>query len=185
MTADHGFLVRQIAQGDKQAFARLYRDLEGQTLRFIQSKMNDPFEANDILHEVFLEVWRSAGRFEGRSMVRTWVFGIAYRKVIDVFRKGGRTVLLGEDMPEQIDPAQSADELVNAVQEAGHLHYCLGRLSTEQRLAVSLAFYEDLSYDEIAEIAAVPAGTVKSRVFHAKKNLLTCMKSRVKRQVAS
>ena len=181
MTTDHGFLVRQIAQGDKQAFARLYRELEQPTLRFIQTKLNDPFEANDILHEVFLEVWRSAGRFEGRSMVRTWVFGIAYRKVIDAFRKGKRTVLPGE-MPDRADPADGAEEVVNAGQEAVHLRYCMDRLSDEHRLAIALAFYEDLSYDEIAEVADVPAGTIKSRVFHAKKNLLACLKSRVKRQ---
>ena len=90
MCADHGYLMRQIVKGDKRAFAKLYRELETPTLRFIQSRLNDPFEANDILHDVFMEIWRSAGKFEGRSMVRTWVFGIAYRKTMDAFRKKKR-----------------------------------------------------------------------------------------------
>jgi RNA polymerase sigma-70 factor (ECF subfamily) len=181
MTVDHSFLMRQIAQGDKAAFAQLYKELERPVLRFIQSKLNDPFEARDILHDVFIEVWRSAGRFEGRSMVRTWVFGIAYRKVLDAFRKGRRTVLPGE-MPDQEDLSDGAEAQVNASEEAQHVRYCLSRLSDEHRMAIALAFYEDLSYDEIAEIAGVPAGTIKSRVFHGKKKLLTCLQSRVRRQ---
>ncbi len=181
MSADHGFLVRQIATGDKRAFAALYRDLESPTLRFIRSRLNDPFEANDILHDVFMEVWRSASKFEGKSMVRTWIFGIAYRKVIDSFRKR-RRLETGVDLPEMADPADSAESILNAGQEAGHLRCCMEELSTEHRLAISLAFYEDMSYDEIAEVAGVPAGTIKSRVFHAKRKLLECMKTRVARQ---
>lgn len=181
MGADHGFLMRQIASGDKRAFAVLYRDLETPTLRFIRSRLNDPFEANDILHDVFMEVWRSAGKFEGRSMVRTWIFGIAYRKVIDSCRKRQRLETRSE-LPEVADPAESAETRVNAGQEAVHLRHCVDQLSTDQRLAISLAFYEDMTYDEIAEIADVPVGTIKSRVFHAKKNLLNCMTARVARQ---
>ena len=172
--------MRQIASGDQAAFAALYQALEGPTLRFIRSKMNDPHEANDILHEVFMEVWRSAGKFEGRSMVRTWVFGIAYRKTVDAFRKRGK-VETRDELPEQIDPADAADMTLNARQEAVHLKSCLNGLSEEQRLAVSLAYFEDMTYDEIAEVAGVPAGTVKSRVFHAKKLLAACMRSRIER----
>ena len=181
MSADHGYLMRQIVKGDKRAFAKLYRELETPTLRFIQSRLNDPFEANDILHDVFMEIWRSAGKFEGRSMVRTWVFGIAYRKTMDAFRKKKR-VEVWSDIPEQPDPSESADMVLNATQEARHLRSCIDCLSSEHRLAISLAFYEDMTYEEIAEVAGVPSGTIKSRVFHAKKLLLQCLKARVARQ---
>lgn len=181
MNADHSNLMRQIAAGDKRAFAALYRDLETPTLRFIQSRLNDPFEANDILHEVFMEIWRSAGKFEGRSMVRTWVFGIAYRKTMDAFRKNKRVEIWGE-IPDRPDPAESADMVLNASEEAHHLRSCIDCLSSEHRLAISLAFYEDMTYDEIAEVAGVPSGTIKSRVFHAKKLLLECLETRIARQ---
>ena len=85
MAADHSFLLEQIATGDKSAFTAFYRDLEKPVFRFIRSKLNDQHEASDILHEVFMEVWRSAGKFEGRSSVKTWLFGIAYRKTMDAF----------------------------------------------------------------------------------------------------
>lgn len=113
-------------------------------------------------------------------MVRTWVFGIAYRKTVDAFRKRGK-VETRDELPEQIDPADAADMTLNARQEAVHLKSCLNGLSEEQRLAISLAYFEDMTYDEIAEVAGVPAGTVKSRVFHAKKLLAACMRSRIER----
>lgn len=114
-------------------------------------------------------------------MVRTWVFGIAYRKTMDAFRKKKR-VEVWSDIPEQPDPSESADMVLNATQEARHLRSCIDCLSSEHRLAISLAFYEDMTYEEIAEVAGVPSGTIKSRVFHAKKLLLQCLKARVARQ---
>ena len=60
-------LMTRIAKGDKTAFAELYRAYEAPLYRFITSKLRDPFEANDVLHDVFMEVWRAAAKFEGRS----------------------------------------------------------------------------------------------------------------------
>ena len=110
MDSDHKFLMTRIAGGDKQALAALYRALERPVYRFIVSRLNDPHEANDILHEVFMDVWRSADRFEGRSKVQTWIFGIAYRKSIDVMRKRGR-VDLTDDSFEQVDDSPDAKAL--------------------------------------------------------------------------
>ena len=98
----HAQLLTQVAHGDRQALGALYRALEKPVFRFVLSRSNDPFELSDILHDVFMEVWRSAGRFEGRSKVQTWIFGIAYRKVIDLHRKRWRQDVT-DDVPEVID----------------------------------------------------------------------------------
>lgn len=166
------------AAGDQAALAGLYKLYERRVFRFICSKLNDSFEAGDILHEVFLEVWRSAAKFEGRSAVRTWLFGIAYRKTMDRFRKSARMTVTDEP-PEQEDESASALDLVAAGQEAGHLRECIDALSPEHRLAVELAFFEDMPYREIAETAGVPEGTVKTRVFHAKNLLKRCLSGRL------
>jgi RNA polymerase sigma-70 factor (ECF subfamily) len=180
MTPHHA-LIQQIAAGDKAALAALYRDLEKPVYRFIQSRLNDPFESSDILHDVFLEVWRSAGRFEGRSKVRTWIFGIAYRKVIDLHRKRGRQDLK-DDMPEQIDDSVDTELCVAAGQEAEHVRYCLDTLKDDHKTAVSLAFFDDMTYGEIAETIGTPEGTIKTRIFHAKKLLLKCLEGRLSRR---
>ncbi len=177
-SADPAFLIAQISAGDKAAFSAFYREFERPAFRFIMSKLNDPFEANDILHEVFMEVWRSAGKFEGRSTVKTWLFGIAYRKTMDRFRKSSR-VTLTDEVPEEIDESVDTFRDVAAAQEAGHVRFCLDELKVEHRLAVEMAFFEDMSYREIAAATDVPEGTIKTRVFHAKKLLLHCLSGRM------
>lgn len=178
MTEDHHFLIQQVGKGDKQALAALYRAYERPVYKFIVSRLNDPHEAADILHEVFMDIWRVAASFEGRSQVRTWIFGIAYRKVIDVHRKRAR-VTVTDEVPETGDVAEAADAGYAAKEEAQHLAYCMGTLSDDHRSAISLAFYEDMTCAEIAAIAGVPEGTIKSRLHHAKKLLLHCLSGRI------
>jgi len=178
MSEHHHILIQQISKGDKQALAALYRAFERPVYKFIVSRLNDPHEAADILHEVFIDIWRVAGSFEGRSQVKTWIFGIAYRKVIDVHRKRAR-VTVTDEVPETDEVQEAADTSYAIKQEAEHLRYCVGTLSDEHRTAVSLAFYEDMTCAEISEIAGVPEGTIKSRLHHAKKLLMRCLSGRI------
>ena len=177
----HTALISRIASGDKQALADLYRALERPVFRFIQSRLNDPFESSDILHDVFMDVWRSAGRFEGRSKVLTWIFGIAHRKVIDQHRRRGRQTVTDE-IPETVDDDANTEAALAAGQEAEHVRHCLGTLKDAHRTAIALAFYDDMTYGEIASVTGVPEGTVKTRVFHAKKLLLRCLAGRIERR---
>lgn len=172
----HAELLKRIATGDRSAMAALYRDLERPLYAFIQSRLNDPFQSNDILQDVFLDVWRSAGRFEGRSSVRSWIFGMAWRKVIDVHRAGKR-LSYSDDLPDQEDTSPAAVALMGQEQEHKRLRGCLAGLKDEHRTAIELAFFQDLGYREIAEVAGVPEGTAKTRVFHAKKLLLHCLEA--------
>lgn len=169
----HSDLMPRIAGGDKQALAALYRALERPVFRFIRSRLNDPFESADILHDVFIEVWRSAGRFEGRSKVQTWIMGIAYRKVIDAHRKRGR-MDVSDDIPDIADDTDT-EACIAASEEAEQVRHCLEGLKPDHRSAISLAFYDDMTYGEIAQVTGVPEGTVKTRVFHAKKLLMRCL----------
>ena len=181
MQTSDAALIKAIAAGDRQALAGLYRSLEKPVYRFILSRLNDPFEAHDILHDVFLEIWRVAGAFEGRSAVKTWVMGIAFRKVIDRLRRSGR-MEMPDEMPDSIDEAVDTEACIAAAEEAEHLRHCLDTLSGEQRSAVSLVFYDDMGYGEVASVIGVPEGTVKTRVFHAKKLLLRCLEGRLGRR---
>lgn len=173
-------LLKQVGTGDRDAVAALYRVLEKPVYRFIVSRLNDPFEAADILHDVFMEVCRSANAFEGRSKVQTWVFGIAYRKIIDQHRRRARQDVT-DDLPERIDDDTDTEACILASQEAAHVRFCLEQLSAEHRSAISLAFYEDMAYGAIAQVTGVPEGTVKTRIFHAKKLLLHCLTGRISR----
>ncbi len=115
MSETHHLLLKQIGAGDKQALAALYQAYERPVYKFIVSRLNDPHEASDILHDVFMDIWRVAGSFEGRSQVKTWIFGIAYRKVIDVHRKRAR-VTITDEVPEPDDLQDAADASYGAKQ---------------------------------------------------------------------
>ena len=175
-------LIARIAEGDRKAFDAFYRALEPRLHSFIASKAVDPLEAADILNETFCEVWRSARKFEGRSKPATWVFSIAYHKTIDHFRvmkPGSRESLEGIEIVDE-----SADQIaaLAALEEGDHLHACLSTLKPEFRAVIELAFFEDMSSREIAQVVSCPEGTVRSRIYYAKEALRHCLASRMKDQ---
>ena len=176
--ADLHALLARVARKDQAAFRALYEALEKPLFRFIQQKLNDPFQASDILHDVFMEIWKKADRFEGRSTVKSWVFGIAYNKCMDAFRRAGRVVVTDE-VPEMVDDSPDGEACVLAAQEGAHVHACLEELKPQHREAVELAFFEDMSYRDIGAVLDTPEGTIKTRVFHAKQLLLRCLADRL------
>ena len=171
-------LINRLSTKDAAAFEAFYRAMEKPLFRFLASRLNDPFQCADLLHEVFLDVWNGAGRFEGRSTVKSWVFGIAYRKVMDHFRKQGRFTT-DDDIPEQEDDSPDVLSCIAAAQDAAHVRFCLEGLKPDHRAAIELTFFEDMGYRDIAEALMVPEGTVKTRVFHAKKLLMHCLQGRL------
>ncbi len=168
-------LLAAIADGSEPALERFYRTYEGVVYTFALRRLGEPADAADVLNETMLEVWRGAGRFEQRARVRTWLLGIAHHKILDRMRRRGRR------REDELDPAMPDDEAepawasIAAAQDAGRLRACLDRLSDAHREVVHLAFFEDLSYPEIARLVGCPEGTVKTRMFHARRALKRCL----------
>jgi RNA polymerase sigma-70 factor (ECF subfamily) len=171
---DDSDLLRRVGAGDRTALKMLYERHSDALFGFLRVRLRDPFEAADIMQEVFLEIWRAAGRFEGRSAARTWIFGIARNKAADRVRRGARLVLTEPDH-EAPDSAPDPEAVVAAASDAARVRDCIAKLSESHRSAIHLAFYQELGYAEIAEIEGVPVGTVKSRILHAKRLLMHCL----------
>ncbi len=173
-------LLARVAAGDKAAMKLIYQRHSGPLFHFIRNWVSDPHEAPDIMHETMLEVWRKAGRFEGRSAVKSWIFSIARNKSIDRNRKSGRLVYQDTDIdiPDDIpDP----EVLMSSTQDSEALKDCIKGLSDAHRSVIHLAFFQDLPYKTIAEIENCPVGTVKTRMLHAKKLLMKCLVNKLKR----
>ncbi|MCX7750389.1 MAG: sigma-70 family RNA polymerase sigma factor [Candidatus Bipolaricaulota bacterium] len=156
-------LVAEVADGDARAFRELYNRYADRVFRYALSLLRDRHLAEEVVQETMVALWKGAGRFEGRSLVSTWIFGIARHQAFRLLRgeaKGARE----PEVRDEPDPAPGA-ELAVRVRRA------LDKLPPEQREVVVLAFYGGLSYAEIAQVQGVPEGTVKSRMFHAKKKL--------------
>jgi RNA polymerase sigma-70 factor (ECF subfamily) len=174
---DDASLISAIgARGDKAAMKALYERHSDALYRFLRARLGDPFEAADVMQETFLEIWRAAARFEGRSAPRTWMFGIARNKAIDRMRRGAREVTSEPD-DSAPDDAPNPEAVVAAASDAARVRECMGRLSDTHRSAIHLAFWRELPYGEIAEIEGVPVGTVKTRILHAKRLLMHCLAS--------
>ena len=172
---DDADLLRRIGQGDRSALKALYERHSDALYKFLRYRLRDPFEAADVMQDVFLEIWRAAGRFEGRSAARTWMFGIARNRAVDRMRRGVREVTAHEPDTETADEAPDPEALIVAASDAARLRECIGHLSDTHRSAIHLAFYEELPYGEIATIEGVPVGTVKTRILHAKRLLMHCL----------
>ncbi|MBP7914686.1 MAG: sigma-70 family RNA polymerase sigma factor [Vitreoscilla sp.] len=177
---DHRHWLRLIALRDassEAAMAQFYRALSGATFAFVQHRLDNPHDAEAVVVETMYEVWRVAGQFSGGSLVKTWLLGIARHKLLDNLRQRGQH--RHEDIDDHAealadDSATAFDQLAGQ-QQAEWVAQCMARLGDEHRESLHLLFYEGLSVAEIAEIQGVPDGTVKTRVFHAKKKIKACL----------
>lgn len=162
-------MLRAVAGGDAEALAELYRRLESSIYAFAVSRLGDPEQAAEVLHEVMLGVWRKADTFRGRSRPLTWVLGIARHKILDAQRRSRRW--RPEPPPDKDVPDSTAtpSERLRRGERRDAVRDALAALSEDHREVIHLAFYQDLSYPEISRLLGVPEGTVKTRVFHAKK----------------
>jgi RNA polymerase sigma-70 factor, ECF subfamily len=171
-------LIGLIARGDRDAMRLLFARHNVRVFRFILRMVGNEATAEDILNEVFVDVWRGAGRFEARSQATTWILGIARFKALSSLRR--RTVEgLDDDIAESI--VDTADDPEIAMQKADRsavLQDCLKQLSSAHRQVVDLVYYHEQSIEEVARIIGVPENTVKTRVFHARKRIAELMAAR-------
>lgn len=167
-------LLARIAQGDEQALKALFERFGERVFRYAHRLINEVSKAEEVTNDVMLEVWKNAGRFEGRSQVSTWIIGIARNVALNAVR-GKRLPLV--DMEQVAEPADETAGMdgVDAAEQQSHLHdllrAALRTLSVEHRDVVELTFFHGFSYPEIAEIVGCPENTVKTRMFHAKRKL--------------
>lgn len=172
-------LLKRIANKEMTAIEQLYRRHENALYRFALTKLGNEADAADIVNTVLIEVWNTALRFEFRSKVSTWMFGIANHRIIDLLRKRRAD---HEDDFSLVDISDSAPEMtavLSAAQDKATLNYCLSKLKPEHKQAIELLFFRDCSYEEIGEIMDCAKGTIKSRVHHAKLTLKECLSRRL------
>ena len=164
-------LVERVAGGDRDAMRSLYARHATRVFRFLVRLVRDAAAAEDLMSDVFFDVWQQAARFEGRSSVTTWMLGIARFKALSALRRRPHEPL-GPDTAEAIaDEADTPEILLQKVGKAAVIRRCLDALSPEHREVIDLVYYHERSVDEVAEIVGVPAGTVKTRLFHARRRL--------------
>jgi RNA polymerase sigma-70 factor, ECF subfamily len=163
-------LLKRIAARDKAAFETFFRAHGSGVHRFVRDLVRDDGLAEELTSDVMVEVWRSAGKYGGRSQARTWVFGIAHHKAIDALRKR-RAALVPLDELLGVAGGETPEDAALRADDHRRLDAALTSLSAEHRAVLELTYVEGFAQKEIAEIVDVPVATVKTRAFYAKQRL--------------
>ncbi len=187
-------LLARAGLGDRAAFATLYERTSSHLLGVVLRIQRDRAQAEDILQEVYVNVWRAAQSFDAaQSQPLTWLSSIARNRAIDSLRRTQtqpqfRSTITSSTDEEETDVydtvADSAPgplDLLSRASDARALSSCMQALSAQQRQSVALAFFDGLSHAEVAEQMRQPLGTVKSWVRRALMSLKSCLESAVQR----
>ena len=172
-------LIQQITKQDHQALAQLYERHVMQMLAVAVKILKSQKDAEDLIHDVFLEIWNKAGDFDtSRSSVRTWILMRVRSRAIDRLRIRTHTQKVfstdSYDEAELVQTGPSQDQLA----EWHHARSAVERLPEPQYNVIVLSYFEGLTCTEIAERCQIPVGTVKSRLSAAIQHLRYALESR-------
>ena len=168
-------LIESVAAGDRCAMAELFRRHNVHIFRFVTRLIGDANVAEDIVNDVFLDVWRLARQFEGRSQVSTWLLSIARFKAFSKRRRRHDAELDESEAGLIPDEADTPEAAVLKADKSAQLRLCMNQLSGQHREILDLVYYHERTINEVAEITHAPRNTVKTRMFYARKHLASLL----------
>ena len=171
-------LVEQVAAGDRVAMQVLYARHHLRVHRFVLRIVNDAATAEDLTSDAFLDVWKDASRFKGRSQVSTWILSIARYKALAALRRRTNDRLDNVIACSIPDDADGPEAILQKENKSAILRQCLTQLSPAHREVIDLVYYHEKSIAEVAEIIGAPQNTVKTRMFHARKRVAALLDAR-------
>jgi RNA polymerase sigma-70 factor (ECF subfamily) len=163
-------LMERIRARDVDAFEELYRGYRDRLTRFLLKRLHRPHLIEEVLNDTLMVVWERPHAFNGDSKLSTWIFAIAYRKSLKALRKHQDPVedKAAEEYPS-LEPTPEDGFARGRVRTL--LMQAMAELSPEHRTVLELTYFQEIGYQEIAEIMSCPVGTVKTRMFHARRQL--------------
>jgi len=175
--AEDAELLRRTAAGDETALRGLFARHQTRVFRFVLRTVGNAAVAEEVTSEVFLEVWRNAGKFEGASAATTWILSIAHHRAVSRLRKR-REESWDEGAAAALQDAGDDPEVAAQKSDKGAiLRLCLDKLSAEHKAIVDLVYYHELSISEASQVLQIPENTVKTRMFYARKRLSELLKA--------
>jgi RNA polymerase sigma-70 factor (ECF subfamily) len=163
-------LITRIAGGDQLAMRTLFARYQVPLYRWIVRIVESNTLAEDLVSDVFLDVWRQAAAFQGRSSVSTWLMSIARFKALSARRR--RTEAPFDPSALEIaDPADDPEIVLQKKDKGEVVRTCLAELSSEHREVLDLVYYHGKSVKEVAEIVGIAEATAKTRMFYARRKL--------------
>ncbi|MGW5399526.1 ECF RNA polymerase sigma factor SigK [Streptomyces sp. NPDC003952] len=178
VAAELAELMARVAQGDQDAFSALYDAVAGTVFGIAVKVVRDRAQSEEVAQEVMIDVWRQAARYRpDQGSVMAWVATIAHRRAVDRVRSAQASATREHDVGvrDQERPFDEVSEQVETRLERDQVKRCLRRLTELQRQAVTLAYYQGLTYREVAETLQTPLPTIKTRMRDGLIRLRDCM----------
>ncbi len=164
-------LIQRVVARDRHAFETLYRRYYQRLYGYLLKMLRRPDLVEEVLNDVMMVVWSSAGRFNHQSKFSTWMFGIAYNKALKAFNNASKHPPEPDtNLPEMLD-LEGPERALMRQETREALGQALQSLSPTHRSVIEFAFFHGFSYSEIAEMMDCPVNTVKTRIYHARKHL--------------
>jgi RNA polymerase sigma-70 factor, ECF subfamily len=176
-TSSDEALIRRIADGDQLAMRTLFGRHRVALYRWLLRLVGDEALAEDLLSDVFLDVWQQAARFEARSSVSTWLLAIARYKALSARRRRTDAELDEKIESTVADPADDSEVVLEKKNRGVLLRQALTNLSLEHSEVIDLVYYHGKSVKEVAETVGIAEATVKTRMFYARKKLAEMVKA--------
>jgi RNA polymerase sigma-70 factor (ECF subfamily) len=160
-------LIDEVLKGHEEAMKEIYATYAHDVWCFLRHYVKDVRACEEVRDDVFVEVWRSASKYRAQGSLKSWILGIARHRALDVLARRKEEVPLDPSLPHGDNPEKN----VLQKESMEDLHLALGRLEEDHRAVLLMAFIGGLSYADIGQAMGCVEGTVKTRVFYARKRL--------------
>ena len=164
-------LIERIAAGDKLAMQVLFARHRTNIYRWLVRFVGNETVAEDLLSDVFFDLWQQTARFEGRSAAATWLLSIARFKALSARRRRTDAPLDETIETTMVDSADDPEIVLQKKSSSELVREALKQLSPDHREIIDLVYYQEKSIDDCALILGIPAGTVKTRMFYVRRKL--------------
>jgi RNA polymerase sigma-70 factor (ECF subfamily) len=164
-------LIQSMADGDKRAFKLLYVRHHVRVFRFVMRLAGNESIAEEVVNEVFLEAWRHAQDFKGRSQVATWLLSIARFKTLSECRRRSEAQLDEVTAAVIEDTSDTPSISMEKHQRSDILQKCLAKLSPIHREVINLIYYQGKKIEEVAQFTGAPISTIKTRMHYARSRM--------------
>jgi len=170
-------LIERIAASDRTAMNVLYTRHSVRVYRFILRFVDNEAVAEELVNAVFLDVWRNAGKFAGRSQVSTWLLAVARYRALGTLRRRSTESLDNDAVVLIEDPTDNAEAIVDKKKTSSILRNCLVQLSPLHREIIDLVYYHGKTIGDAAAIIGIKQSTVKTRMFYARRRLAELLRA--------